>query len=368
LSTTLDLTDLNHKIGQLFMLGIPGPFLDEQTKTLIRDYNLGGIILFSRNIHNPIQLTELCRDIQKTSDHYHRLPLFIAVDQEGGQVARLKKPFTLFPGNGAIGADPDAEEKAEEFGRITAIEMGMVGLNMDLAPVMDVAHGVPQGKVEKHLEGRIFSHNPTIVGRLGGVVIRALQGNGVMAVAKHFPGLGRADLDPHERLPNIGLGAEEMEAVHLPPFQAAIQEGVSAIMTSHAVYPALDPDWSATLSSIILNDLLRNRLGFKGLIMTDDLEMGAIVKKWSVAEGATRAFEVGADILLICKDQGHFLESIGRIRKKLLQNEIGLGRLHESNERIIKAKSKFLKTHSNLDLADVDAYFRKKDSSLDRYA
>jgi beta-N-acetylhexosaminidase len=356
LNTTLDLTDLNQKIGQLFMVGIPGPFLDEQTKTFIRDYNLGGIILFSRNIRDPVQLAELCGEIQKVSSHYHRLPLFIAVDQEGGRVARLKEPFTPFPGNSVIGADPDAEKNAEEFGRITANEMRMVGLNMDLAPVVDVA----QDKVESHLEGRTFSRNPDTVGRLGGAVIRALQENGVMAVAKHFPGLGHADLDPHKRLPNIGLGAEEIDAIHLLPFRVAIQEGVSAIMTSHAVYPALDPDWSATLSSIILNDLLRNKLGFEGLIVTDDLEMGAIVGKRSVAEGTARAFEAGADILLVCKDQSHFLESMGLIRKRLLRNEIGLARLYESNERVIKTKSKFLKTHPKLDLAGVDTYFREK--------
>lgn len=163
MNTLLDLSELNQKLGQLFIAGMPSKRLDEGTEILIRDYNLGGIILFSRNIEDPVQLARLCRDIQKTAVKYHCDPLFLAVDQEGGRVARLRKPFTVFPGNEAIGMDERPVSKAIEFGTVTAMEMKMVGLNVNLAPVVDVCRGKPG----KHLRGRIFSDDHETVALLG---------------------------------------------------------------------------------------------------------------------------------------------------------------------------------------------------------
>jgi len=336
------------------MAGMPGLELDEGTEALIRDHHLGGIILFSRNIEDPIQLTRLCRDIQGASMRAHDAPLFLAVDQEGGRVARLREPFTLFPGNSAMGKDPDPLDRAREFGLVTAHEMKMVGLNMNLAPVVDVQKGEP----EKHLAGRTFGEDPEIVALLGRTVVRSLQENGVMAVAKHFPGLGRARIDPHFNLPKIEVGTKEMETSNLPPFEAAIDEGVSAVMTSHAIYPALDSDRPATLSPAILTRLLRHKMGFNGLIITDDLEMGAVSKHWTVAEGASGAFEAGADILLICKDQKNILEGIRLIRKKVLRGNIPFQKLQESNERIMKVKAKFLDQQERISLDRVKEYFK----------
>jgi beta-N-acetylhexosaminidase len=354
LSTTLDLSELDGKIGQLFMIGIPGPQLDRSTEALIRDCNLGGVILFSRNIEDPIQLTRLCLDLQDAATEHHGLPLILAVDQEGGRVARLREPFTRFPGNAAIGQDTEPEEKAKEFGRITAKEMKMVGLNMNLAPVVDVQRGEP----EKHLAGRTFGEDPAMVALLGRAVVRSLQENGIMAVAKHFPGLGRTRLDPHVHLPRIELDMKEMEEVNLPPFQAAINEGVSGIMTSHAIYPALDTERPATLSPIVLNQLLRETMCFEGLIITDDLEMGAIAEHWGVAEGAAAAFEAGADILLICKDQKYVLESLELIRGRLLRGEIPFQRLNASYERIMKVRSTLLDRKEWISMGNVKRYFK----------
>lgn len=335
LNTTLDLSELDSKIGQLFMMGIPGPRLDDITETFIRDYNPGGIILFSRNIQDPIQLTRLCLDLQECAMKHHGLPLLLAADQEGGKVARLREPFTIFPGNEAIGQDAQPVERARELGLTTAKEMGIVGLNMNLAPVVDVR----RGDIERHLEGRTFGDDPEMVALLGRTVVRSLQQHGVLAVAKHFPGLGRATLDPHFNLPRIEVDIKEMEEVNLRPFEAAIDEGVSAIMTSHAIYPAVDVERPATLSPAILTRLLREKMNFKGLIITDDLEMGAIAKHWGVGQGAAAAFEAGADILLICKEQRYVQESLNLIRGKLLRGEIGFQRLSNSNERIMGVRS-----------------------------
>ena len=355
-NTTLELSEIDRKIGQIFMAGIPGTKLDEGTETLIRDYNLGGIILFSRNIEDPIQVATLCRDLQRIAMKYHGESLFLAVDQEGGRVSRLKEPFTVFPGNAAIGMDDQPVERAMEFSITTAKEMKLVGLNMNLAPVMDVQRGEP----EKHLAGRIFSEDPEMVAILGRTVVKYLQRDGILAVAKHFPGLGRASVDPHFELPRIEMDMDELENINLTPFRAAIEEGVSAIMTSHAIYPALEPDRPATLSAIVLTQILRERMGFDGLIITDDLEMGAIAKHWGVAEGALASFEAGADILLICKEQENVLASVNLMRSRLLQGEISFYRLEQSNERIRKARSKFLGEQEEVSLEKVKEYFKLK--------
>ena len=359
MNSVLELSELNENIGQLFMTGIPEARLDEDTRRLIREFNIGGIILFSRNIEDPVQLADLCNDIQNTAIRYHNDPMFIAIDQEGGRVARLKEPFTIFPGNEAIGLDSNPIKRAREFGSIIAKEMRMVGLNMNLAPVVDVR----RGDTEKHLMGRTFSEDYKKVAILGATVVRALQEKGIMAVAKHFPGLGRADIDPHFNLPRIDLDIKEIHDINIPPFRSAIQEKVSGIMTSHAVYPSLDREYPATLSSNILDSLLRKEIGFKGLILTDDLEMGAISNKWGVAEGALASFKAGADILLICEDQGKVLESIDMIRDSILRNKISKKRLNESITRIKKARSKLAKPEEKVAFGAIENYFKLNEVS-----
>jgi len=350
---TFEPSELDAKVGRLFMAGIPGTSLDASTDALIRDYCLGGVILFSRNIKDPLQLAALCNELQDSAIKHHGIPLFLAVDQEGGRVARLRQPFTCFPGNTAIGEGKHPVEGAMEFARVTAEEMTLVGLNMDLAPVVDVRRGVP----EKHLIGRTFGNNPKKVALLGRTVVKVLQENGVMATAKHFPGLGMTSLDPHHCLPTIEADYKEIEDINLPPFREAIEDGVSAIMSSHAIYPALDPDHPATLSHTILTGLLRETLGFKGLLITDDLEMGAIKEGWGVAEGAADSFEAGADILLICQDQEMVRESIKTLREKLVRGEIRAGRLHQSLDRVMKAKAQFLKNNKKVSIEKVRTYF-----------
>jgi len=353
----LDLTEVTQKIGRLFIGGIPGPELDTNTVRLIKNYHLGGIILFSRNIEDPVQLARLCKDIQKVAMESSGYPLFLAIDQEGGRVARLKPPFTQFQGNAKIGESPDSEKSAYYFASTTAREMSLVGLNMNMAPVVDVA----QVPMDPHLIGRSFSQDPFVVTKLGKIVINTLQQGGIMAVAKHFPGLGKSDLDPHLHLPTIHATFEEMESVHLAPFQGAIEENVAAIMSSHAVYPALESDTPATLSGKIITDLLRKRMRFSGLIISDDLEMGAIAKQRGLPEGAADAFEAGVDLLLICKSQSLLLDSIELIRDKILKADILFERLETSLGRITKYKKRFLVPRKKIALKAVEEYFLRNE-------
>ena len=357
MNPTLDLSEITQKIGRLFVGGIPGPELDANTIRLITNYHLGGIILFSRNIEDPVQLARLCKDIQKVAMESSGYPLFLAIDQEGGRVARLKPPFSQFQGNAKIGESPNPEKSALQFASTTAREMSLVGLNMNMAPVIDVA----QEHMDPHLVGRSFSQNPIVVTKLGEIVINALQQGGIMAVAKHFPGLGKSDLDPHLHLPTIHAPLEEMESVHLTPFQGAIDANVSCIMSSHAVYPVLEPDTPATLSQKIITNLLRKKMRFSGLIISDDLEMGAIAKERGLPEGAADAFEAGIDLLLICKSQSLLLDSIELIRDKILKGDITYERVGNSLERINKYKKRFLYPRKRISLNAVKEYFLRNE-------
>ena len=353
MNPTLDVSEITQNVGRLFIAGIPGPEADPDTMNLIRNYHLGGIIVFSRNIRDPLQLARLCMNLQKVSMEDSGFPLFLAVDQEGGRVARLKPPFTQFPGNEAIGRSPDPEQSALHFASITAKEMTLVGLNMNMAPVLDVA----QPNMDPHLLGRSFSDDPVLVAKLGKIVIDALQHAGIMAVGKHFPGLGKSDRDPHLHLPIVHATLEEMESTHLPPFAGAIEAKVSAIMSSHAVYTALDPGIPATLSRRIMTELLRNKMGFGGLIISDDLEMGAIARERGLPQGAADAFEAGIDLLLICSSQEDLIASIELIRDRVLKGDISEQRLEISLERIKRYKRRFLSPPQRISLDAVEKQF-----------
>jgi beta-N-acetylhexosaminidase len=353
MNTIMDNSEIDSCIGHLFMIGMPGLYLDEATESLIRQYNIGGIVLFKRNIDNPVQIAELCKSIQGASLKYHDTPMFIAVDQEGGAVARLREPFTIFPGNEAIGESATPLKMAKQFASVTAKEMRMVGLNMDLAPVMDVKYGIP----DRHLKSRIFSDDPEKVALLGGVVIETLQKKGVMAVAKHFPGLGLANFDPHQGNVIIKYESKEVRKGQVSPFKKAIKKDVVGIMSSHAIYPDIDPDYPGTLSYKILTGILRDKLKYKGLILTDDLEMGAISKRVGVARGALDAFMAGADILLICENQKNVIEGIELFRQKLFENELTMERIMTSIARIKDAKRHYLGKQKRISIAGIRTYF-----------
>lgn len=339
MNTTFEFSEINRKIGPLFMVGMPGPELDSFTKELIEEWRLGGIILFKRNIVNPAQLKALCSEVQKCSIEYHGIPLFISIDQEGGRVARLNEPSSVFKGNESIGISEEPEKEAERFATVTAKELKDAGINMNLAPVLDVM----RDEVNESLAGRMFSKDPQLVSRLGEIVIREFQRNGIISVSKHFPGLGAVDKDPHKALPEINLSLEELYKKDIYPYESAIRAGVSGIMSSHAIYPAIDRDNPATTSSKIIQDILRKRLKFKGVVITDDLEMGAIRERFgSIRQSSYQALIAGADILLISENQDEFLLSMEFIREMVLKGKICMDRIYESNERITRLKKRFM--------------------------
>ena len=283
--------------GQRLMVGFEGTTLTSELKNLIGDLKVGGIILFACNIESARQVKALCKDAQTYAQSQKLPPLIIAVDQEGGVVARLRKPdFTHFPGNPHI-HDMDT---ATRFAQVTAKELKGVHINMDFAPVMDIVPDkdeMPEGFTSIMID-RCFPGSPEQVGTMGTTVIETLQQNGVMAVAKHFPGIGRTTLDSHLTLPVLETPADRLKATDLQPFQAAIRAGVSGIMLSHILYSDMDDTWPASLSYKISKTLLRDEMGFDGVIMTDDLDMKAI--QCDIETSIRQIMEAEVDMALIC--------------------------------------------------------------------
>jgi beta-N-acetylhexosaminidase len=325
--------------GQRLMVGFDGYDLTPELKYYIETLKVGGIILFSRNILSPRQLTELCSSVQTCAESCGQPPLFISIDQEGGVVARLKEPFSRFPGNPMMQGIDDAVK----FGDITSSELKQSGINMNMAPVMDVA---PKG-FKSIMADRMFGHDPGWVSRLGGAVIESLQGGGVMAVAKHFPGIGRTTLDSHLDLPVSDLTLKDLEYFDILPFKAAVEKKVIGIMLSHIRYEKIDKDWPASLSSVIARDILRGDLGFNGLVITDDLDMGAIEKHYDIELSIDRIFEADIDIALICHPGPKITRAFEFFKRKIQDKDRFGQKYMASVNRIMEIKGKWLSTHGD---------------------
>jgi len=319
--------------GQRLMVGFDGTALNADLKELIGTFKVGGLILFARNVETPDQVRNLCADVQACAAGSGQPPLFIAIDQEGGQVARLKAPFTEFPGTPPL----KTETEADNFARITARELTGVGINMNMAPVMDVN----DPEIESIMAGRAFSHNPDIVARIGAAVINGLQQGRVMAVAKHFPGIGRTTLDSHVDQPVLDADAGKLQT-DLMPFRAAVENRAAGVMLSHILYSALDPDLPASLSVKIARDLLRRRMGHDGLVLTDDLDMGAISNHFDIDTAVNCILTADIDLILICHkgpaQAGAFVRACDWLAKEPDRRLRGL----DSVKRILRFKQQYL--------------------------
>lgn len=280
------------RAGQRLMVGFDGIALDDTLKFLIDTIKVGGIILFSRNMGSPRQVQDLCGNAQNYARQCGQPPLFIGIDQEGGVVARLKPPFTQFQGNPHMVKEADAAH----FAQTTANELNQIGVNMNMAPVLDV---LPD-KGDSVMKDRAFGNTPEYVASMGKTVIDVFQQNHIMAVAKHFPGIGRTVLDSHLDLPDLETDSDELASRDMMPFQSAIDTGVTGIMLSHIRYQSLDPQWPASLSPLITDEILRQKMGFQSLILTDDLDMGAIAKHYELPQIINQCLAATVDILLIC--------------------------------------------------------------------
>ena len=326
---------LRRQIGQLLIAGFEGQQVPVEVRSLAREFGLGGVILFARNIGEPEQVAELCFDAARLVP---QLPPWVSVDQEGGRVARLKSPFTEWPPMATLGRSGDVQ-LAERFARALASELKAVGITLDYAPVLDI-HTNPKNPV---IGDRALSEKAEEVARLGAAIVMALQGEGVAACGKHFPGHGDTQADSHLELPLVEHPLERLRNVEFVPFKAAIAAGVATIMTAHVFMPALDEKRPATLSRRIVFDLLRDELNFEGMILSDDLEMKAIAGTYAVPSAAVLAIAAGCDGILICSgDYGMQTAALEALIYAVESGELPLARVDDALKRQQRAKERFL--------------------------
>jgi beta-N-acetylhexosaminidase len=306
------------------MVGIPGLELDLETRLILERLAVGGVILFRRNLATPYQLRRVIAELHGLASR----PL-VAIDHEGGRVQRIGAPFTHFPPMAVVGATAD-EGLAERVGQAMARELASVGVDLNFAPVLDVDSN-PENPI---IGDRAFGRDPATVSRMAVSFMQGLHEGGVLSCGKHFPGHGDTSTDSHLTLPVVSRSRPELEEIELPPFREAIAAGVPLLMTAHVLYPALDPQHPATLSEAILLDLLRDRLGFRGVLVSDDLEMRAISDHWDVAEAAVATLAAGVDLLLICNDLTGAVAAAAAIEQAVLEGRLPEDRLTEAATRV----------------------------------
>jgi beta-N-acetylhexosaminidase len=331
----MSLRDVRRHAGQLAIAGFAGHAIPPELKALAREFDLGGLILFARNVESPEQVADIAREARSLAGD---LPLWVSVDQEGGRVARLKTPFTVWPPMITLGRSGD-RQLARRFAAALAAELAAVGITLDYTPVLDILTN-PKNPA---IGDRALAERADDVAALGTVIVDTLQTAGIAACGKHFPGHGDTGTDSHFELPLVEHPPERLEAVELVPFRAAIAAGVAAIMTAHILIPALDDSGPATLSPRVVDGLLKQHLRFGGLVLTDDLEMKAISGRYGLPHATVKAIAAGCDGVLMCgtsqEPQALALEAVIRAVE---DGSLPMRRVEDAFARHRRAKERFL--------------------------
>jgi beta-N-acetylhexosaminidase len=327
---------LRQQIGQLLMAGFNGPALPVEIGAIAREFSLGGIVFFARNVDEPAQVADVARLASELTTE--GLPPWISVDQEGGRVARFKKGFTLWPPMATLGRSGDVG-LARRFGAAMAAELRAVGITLDFAPVLDVFTN-PKNTV---IGDRALAVDPATVGAMAVAIIEAFDAAGLASCGKHFPGHGDTLADSHHDLPLVEHELARLRAVEFEPFRAAIRAQVPALMTCHVVVPAVDERNPSTLSRAVVQGLLRDELGFQGLVFTDDMEMKAIAARMPVPQAAVMALAAGCDAVLVCSGN-HDLQvaTLEAVIRAVEQEELPFARVEQALARQRRAKMRYL--------------------------
>ncbi len=344
---------VEEKVGQLLIGGFEGTEIGDQATRLVQEYQVGGLILYGRNIAGAGQLVTLTNGLKALNGD--GIPLFLSIDQEGGGVDRMPPEVRRTPGAYCVG-QTGSVPAAQSYGDVLAAECAAFGLNLDFAPVLDVWSN-PGNTV---IGQRAFSADARTVAGLGPAAARRMMDQGVIPAVKHFPGHGDTAVDSHVGLPVVDKSPEELEETELIPFRAAIQSAgtdgqVPAVMVAHILLTQLDPERPASLSPAVVTGLLREELGFAGAVLTDDLTMGAVTQSYGLGEAAVLAVEAGCDILLVCHGQ----DSVPAVRTALLEaaasGRITAERLDESVYRILRLKTEYALTNEPVSPPDLEA-------------
>ena len=317
------------KVGQLLMIGIHGKTLNDDAKFMLNEYRVGGIILFDRNMESKDQVKSLITDINKTGKSAGLTPLFIGIDQEGGAVARMEDQLIKVPPAEELGKEPI--EQAVSLAKQSGTELKDLGFNINFAPVADL--GLTYG--------RSFSTNPDDVVRYASAVGKAYDEAGLWYSYKHFPGIGKTDVDLHADTSVVPVSKENLLNEDTKVFVDLIKQSkpnTYAIMVSHAMYPQIDPEHPSSLSKAIITDWLRKDMGYNGVVVTDDMDMGALAKHYTFGDMAVQSILAGSDILLVCHEYEHMQEAYNGLMKAVKDGRISKERLDESVKRILLMK------------------------------
>lgn len=317
------------KVGQLLMIGIHGKTLNDDAKFMLNEYRVGGIILFDRNMESKDQVKSLIADINKTGKSAGLTPLFIGIDQEGGAVARMEDQLIKVPPAEELGKEPI--EQAVSLAKQSGTELKDLGFNINFAPVADL--GLTYG--------RSFSTNPDEAVRYASAVGKAYDEAGLWYSYKHFPGIGKTDVDLHADTSVVPVSKETLLNEDTKVFVDLIKQSkpnTYAIMVSHAMYPQIDADHPSSLSKAIITDWLRKDMGYNGVVVTDDMDMGALAKHYTFGDMAVQSILAGSDILLVCHEYEHMQEAYNGLMKAVKDGRISKERLDESVKRILLMK------------------------------
>lgn len=316
------------KVGQMVMIGVQGEDVNDDSLYMLHQYHIGNVILFDRNMKSKQQVKNLTGDLQIQAGQ--KVPIFIGVDEEGGDVVRMADDLEAPPSQQEIGASADPQ-KAKEWALKTGAELKAIGINTNFAPVADVGSK----------DTRSYSTDANTVTEFVRQASSGYEENNIMFSLKHFPGIGRGEIDSHVEASDITASKEELMASDLVPFKTMINEKQTEnyfILVSHLHYPALDAQNPASLSALIMTDLLRNELGYKGIIITDDMEMGAVANHYSFRDVGVKAVQAGADIVMVCHEYEHETDVYLGLLEAVQSGTLSKDRVDESVKRIVKAK------------------------------
>lgn len=324
---------LDEKIGQMIITGFNGSEYNDDMDRLINEYKVGGVILFARNIEDSNQMIDLTRALQENNNN---LPLFISIDEEGGRVSRLPDDVEKFPSAFTIGLIND-QQTAYENGKEIGYTLKRLGINLDYAPVLDIY----SNENNTVIGDRAFSTEESIVSTMGIATMEGIEDADIIPVVKHFPGHGDTEVDSHYGLPIVYKTLEELRNFEFIPFVKAIESGCDVIMVSHIILNEIDSSNPASLSKIVISDLLRKDLEFDKVVITDDMSMGAITSIMSIEEACIKSIEAGCDILLLGNAYEEIEQVINSIKLKLYNGEISEEQINKSVKRILELKKKY---------------------------
>ncbi|MFC0335075.1 beta-N-acetylhexosaminidase [Paenibacillus sepulcri] len=329
---------LEEKLGQMIIAGVEGSSATEQTRKMIADEHVGGIIFYKNNLTSPEGVAAYVNRIKEWNRGSNSAPLFISVDEEGGRVSRLPGVSDL-PTGRAVGK-VNQPNYAAKIGSFLGEACSAMGINVDFAPVLDI-NSNPDNPV---IGDRSYGATAKLVTDTGMEVMKGIQSTGVIPVVKHFPGHGDTSVDSHLELPVVNKSLTQLQSFEWLPFKEAVDEGVDAVMIAHILFPKLDPKYPASLSKTVITDELRGTLGFKGVVITDDLTMGAIAEHFGMGEAAVRTVMAGSDILLVAHEYDNVASVIQALKKSVGKGDITEERINESVTRILALKNKYALT------------------------